>query len=396
MSTFVSYEQNGKKLSFANWISNLSPQEVPFCSMTGKESIQQTLFQWQTDTLAPVAENAVIEGSAAPSEALSSTTVVNNITQILRKVVQVSDTANTLANYGRGKELQYQMEKKGKEIKRDLEFALLNQGAKVDGDAGTARKTAGYPGLVAALGVADADTGAIVNKDVLVDGTLTEVDLFDITYELYIAGSSANIIMFHPKHATFFSALQERSGAEGNRQRIFENTTKFAVYVSTVVDPLGQEYKLVPNRWMPEESIYFFNPSDWTQMVLRAPSRTKLAKDGSYEKWMIEMEVGLRHRNPFASGILNVVSGVVPVVLTSFTAELDVSSIAAAGTAQASATLPLPAGAAFGALSYVSGTPANATIDGAGVVTGVLAGTSVITITDDATAVTSDVTITVT
>jgi hypothetical protein len=29
MTTFVSYEQDGKKLSFANWISNLSPQEVP-------------------------------------------------------------------------------------------------------------------------------------------------------------------------------------------------------------------------------------------------------------------------------------------------------------------------------------------------------------------------------
>jgi hypothetical protein len=84
-----------------------------------------------------------------------------------------------------------------------------------------------------------------------------------------------------------------------------------------------------------------------------------------------------------------------PVVLTSFTAVLDVSSIAVAGTSQASATIPLPAGAAFGALSYVSGTPANATVDGAGVVTGVLVGTSVITITDDATAVTSDVTITV-
>jgi hypothetical protein len=46
MTTFVSYEQDGKKLSFANWISNLSPQEVPFTSMTGKESINQILFQW--------------------------------------------------------------------------------------------------------------------------------------------------------------------------------------------------------------------------------------------------------------------------------------------------------------------------------------------------------------
>ncbi|AUG88475.1 major head protein [Vibrio phage Vp_R1] len=307
MSTFVSYEQEGKKLSFANWISNLSPQEVPFVSMTGKESINQTLFQWQTDSLAPVGENAVIEGSAAASTPLGSTTKVSNVTQILRKVVQVSDTANVTANYGRGKELQYQMEKKGKEIKRDLEYALLHNEAQVEGNAGTARKTAGFRGLVAAVDAADPDTGAVVHKDVSAGTGLSEDSLFDLTYQLYIAGSSANIIMFHPKHAAFFSSLQERGDAgAGVRSRIFENTTRFAVQVTTIVDPLGQEYKLIPNRWMPEKEIFFFNSSDWTQMVLRAPSRTKLAKDGSYEKWMIEMECGLRHRNPYASGILKV------------------------------------------------------------------------------------------
>lgn len=47
--------------------------------------------------------------------------------------------------------------------------------------------------------------------------------------------------------------------------------------------------------------------------VLRAPSRTKLAKDGSYEKWMLEMEVGLRHRNPYASGILKIGRGHAPL-----------------------------------------------------------------------------------
>ena len=38
-TTLVSYDLNGKKLSFANWISNLSPTETPFVSMTGKEAI---------------------------------------------------------------------------------------------------------------------------------------------------------------------------------------------------------------------------------------------------------------------------------------------------------------------------------------------------------------------
>lgn len=45
MATMTSYDLNGKKLSFANWISNLSPTDTPFVSMTGKEAIQQTLFQ---------------------------------------------------------------------------------------------------------------------------------------------------------------------------------------------------------------------------------------------------------------------------------------------------------------------------------------------------------------
>ena len=304
MTMLQSYDLKGKKLSFANWISNLSPSETPFTSMTGKESVQQTLFQWQTDALNAAVDNAIAEGASADSSYKPRMTAIHsNVTQILRKVVKVSDTANALANYGRGKELQYQMDKAGKEIKRDLERAFLTQEAKVEGDASsTPRKTAGFRGLVAAKTVADVDTGAVVHKDT--DGDLTEELIFDMTYNLYLSGSNANIIMFHPKHAKLFSALQEIDS--GGRQRIFENTPKFSVYVSTLVDPLGQEYKLLPNRWMPEDSVYFFNPSDWTQMVLRAPERTKLAKDGSYEKWMLEMEVGLRHRNPYASGILNI------------------------------------------------------------------------------------------
>lgn len=307
-TTLVSYDLNGKKLSFANWISNLSPTETPFVSMTGKEAINQTLFQWQTDTLETAnANNAVVEGSAAEAPVRSSTTVLSNVTQILRKVVRVSDTANALANYGRGQELQYQMEKAGKEIKRDLEVALLRNGAKVDGSGTVARKTAGFKALVAAKDAADPDTGAVVHKETATAATITEAELFDLTYNLYLSGSNANIIMFHPKHAAFFASLMETPAAGANRMKMFDGQdTKFNQYVSTIVDPLGQLFKLIPNRWMGESDIYFFTPSDWTQMVLRAPQRTKLAKDGSYEKWMVEMEVGLRHRNPYASGILTI------------------------------------------------------------------------------------------
>lgn len=297
MTVLNSYDLNGKKLSFANWISNLSPMDTPFCSMTGKELIKQTLFQWQVDSLLSAGKNAAVEGAEANDVTLKKTQVFSNVTQILRKVVKVSDTADVLSNYGRGSELQYQMEKAGKEIKRDLEYAFLNNKGKEIGSKAAPRKTAGYQGLIAAKDALDPDTGAKVNVELTT--AIEEKHLFEMTYNLYLAGGNANVIMFHPSFAPFFGSLQEKAGI---RQRIFENTPEFSTYVGVIKDPLGQEFKLIPNRWMPEKTIYFFNPKDLTQMVLRAPKRTQLAKDGSYEKWMIEMEVGLRARNPYALG----------------------------------------------------------------------------------------------
>lgn len=335
--TLVSYSLKGVKESFSNWISNLSPTDTPFTSMTGKEAVKNKYFQWQTDALNAVTENAVAEGSAAEAGTLGSTTVLQNVTQILRKVVRVSDTANAFANYGRGSETQYQVEKASKELKRDIEWALLNNGVVTGSEAkditepgiaigtGTSaigggtnstpngvRRTKGFTDLVAAKGShSPENTSAIVHKDVTTVGKVSESDVFSITEALYLAGAKATHIMFHPKYAKFFSSLMEKvdntSGTdEVVRKRMFNGSVanKVNAYVSSMVDPLGQEFTLLPNRWMPVDRIYFFNPSDWTQMILREPQRIALAKDGSYEKSMIECELGLRHKNPFASGIL--------------------------------------------------------------------------------------------
>jgi len=309
MATMNSYDLNGKKLSFANWISNITPTDTPFVSMTGKEKIKNTVFQWQEDNLANVdTDNAQKEGEAIVSMAThTATTERSNTTQILRKIVNVSDSANATDNYGRTKELQYQMEKASKEIKRDLEAILLSDQAKVDGSASVARKTASVQKLIAAKDATQTGTGAKVHTETATSGTITEAELFSATMNLYLAGSEANIIMFHPSHASFFASLSETPNAGSSRVLMFDGmSTKFNRYISTLVDPLGQEYRLIPNRFMPEKRIFIFNPKDWTQMILREPQRIKLDKKGSYEQYLIEMEVGLRHRNQFASGLIEI------------------------------------------------------------------------------------------
>ena len=341
MATIHSYDLNGKELSFANWISNISPEETPFTSMTKKVPTDQITFQWQTDNLDRVEDNAVLEGSSAVEDDAYVTLDQSNVTQILRKVIKVSDTSNSLSNYGRGKELEYQMTKAGTELMRDIEWAFLNNKAGAHDEssldsAGASveegvRLTAGFYPLVAPANTPCPETGAVVNfftkdttmadhspnfsPDIWENEDLTESKLWTMTYNLYLSGSDANTIMYHPSQAKFFSSLQESpnvtyAGARpetptlSKRTRLFENTDKVSLFVNEVTDPLGQTYMLIPNRWMPTHLIYFFDPSDWTQRVLRQPKRTQLSKKGSSEKWMIEAEVGLQHANPYGSGVL--------------------------------------------------------------------------------------------
>ncbi|MGL5016340.1 MAG: SU10 major capsid protein, partial [Bacteroidales bacterium] len=195
--------------------------------------------------------------------------------------------------------------------KRDVEHALLNSLADGrPGSAGAHGITSGVQKLVATAALADPDTAAVVHKVVTyIAGAnikkFTQLQVFDLTYNLYLAGARANKVMVHPKNMWIFSDWIGDNVVAPHVHRMFDGMdTKYNAHVSTFRDPLGQVFDIIPNRYMPENQLFFFHEGDWTQMVLREPTQTELAKTGSSEKHMIEMEVGLRHRNPFASGIL--------------------------------------------------------------------------------------------
>ncbi|MGL5015459.1 MAG: SU10 major capsid protein, partial [Bacteroidales bacterium] len=305
MAVLKSFELNGNKQSFASWISNLSPCDIPFVSAMKKERVDQAHYSWQVDSLAPAIHTGYVEGSNFDFPARKTVEVMQNYTSILRKVVNVSDTAERIATHGRDSEIQYQMSKAGKEIMRDLELMVLHR---VNGNPsmkGVASRFAGFEGLTAGLDVKDADTGAVTHKSVTYAELIAKEDLFDITYNLFLSGSKADKIMYHPKHAKSFSDLIGDNVSEPNTYRMFDMMDTTANFqVKRIKDPLGRFYTLIPNRFMPEDKIFFFNEDDWTQTVLRDPSVSKLGRKGSSERFLMEMEVGLRHRHPYASGIL--------------------------------------------------------------------------------------------
>ncbi|MGL5016102.1 MAG: SU10 major capsid protein [Bacteroidales bacterium] len=309
MTVLKSFELNGNKQSFANWISNMSPCDTPFTSMVGKEGINEVQYSWQTDSLAPADNTPYEEGSQAESQTRAATKVVHNFTSTLRKVVSISDTIAKLDTFGRNSEIAYQMGKSGKELKRDIEFMCLNNGPGQSGSPAVASRFSGFEHLCADVGVPDTDTGAVTTKLITVanlDGPWFRTsDVFDMTYNLYLSGSKANKIMFHPQHATSFSDFMSHNIETPLAYRMFDGLNdKFNSKVSRIRDPLGREYDLIPNRFMPKDKLYFFTESDWTQMILRQPAVSPLTKKGSSESYLLETEIGLRHKNPHASGVL--------------------------------------------------------------------------------------------
>ena len=50
-NTFTTYSAKGIRENLANIIYNISPEETPFQSNIGKDSVQNTLYEWQTDAL---------------------------------------------------------------------------------------------------------------------------------------------------------------------------------------------------------------------------------------------------------------------------------------------------------------------------------------------------------
>lgn len=309
MAVLKSLELNGNKQSFASWISNLSPCETPFASMIGKDSISQAQYSWQVDSLAPPAHSGYDEGSNVEFPVRRGTDILHNYTSTLRKVVNISDTAERIALHGRASEMNYQMSKAGKELMRDIEFMCLNNKRGNAGTKDVASKFSGFYGLCTGPDFVDPDTGAKTIKKVSVADVngpwFKPSDLFDLTYNLYLAGSKANKIMFHPRHALTFSRFMSGNIESPHTYRMFDGLDdKFNMKVSSIRDPLSQKYDLISNRFMPEDMIYIFNEADWTQTILRQPAVSPLGRKGSAERYLMETEIGLRHRNPQASGVL--------------------------------------------------------------------------------------------
>ena len=105
-NTFTTYSAKGIREDLSNVITNISPEETPFMSNIGRETVTNTLYEFQTDVLAAAAANAQLEGDDISSfDAVVATVRVQNYCQISRKTIVLSATEEVVNKAGRRSEL---------------------------------------------------------------------------------------------------------------------------------------------------------------------------------------------------------------------------------------------------------------------------------------------------
>jgi len=303
-NTFSTYGQVGIREDLSDMIWDISPTEVPFSTMCGKNKATATLHEWQTDELAAAAaDNAMIEGDDSVTDAAVPTVRRNNQTQILVKVPRVTETSQAVNTAGRSNEMAYQIGKRTKELKRDLESSLLDNQAKVVGSDTVARRMAGVPAWIAtntSAGLTGADPVGD-GSNARTDGTqraFTEALMTDVLQQCYQSGGDPETLMVGPVNK------QRASGFSGNVQRREDAGDKrLTAAIDVYVSDFGV-LKIVPNRFQRERDGLVLQKDMWKVSQLRGLANTELAKTGSSVRRKLEMEVTLEACNEAASGII--------------------------------------------------------------------------------------------
>jgi hypothetical protein len=309
MAGLTTYDTTGIREDLSDIIYNISPTDTPFMSGIGKTKATNTKYEWQTDSLGAVAANAAVEGAAISYGSLTSTTREFDYTQISTKAIQVTGTDDAVNTAGRNTELAYQVAKAAKEIKRDMENALLSNTAKAVGDNTTARTLGGLPTWISTNVSAGAGGSGAGSGAARTNGTqraFTETLLRSALKDTWVSGGNPNVIMlngFNKQKLSFFTGGATRFDKAEDRRLM----TSIDVYESDF-----GTMQVTPNRWIRKtaasakrgQDVYLLEMDFWAVAFLRDFKLQNPAQTADADQRFMVVEYTLEAKNEASSGMV--------------------------------------------------------------------------------------------
>jgi len=256
--------------------------------------------------LAAPGANAQVEGDDISTfDSVTPTVRLGNYTQILRKTLVVSGTAEAVDKAGRSSEVSMQLVKLGKQIRLDVEHMCVGLNvAKSAGSASTARVSASVLSWLKTNTSEGASPGA---DPAAADGTgirvagvaraYTETLLKDVLSSIWTnSNEEAKLCLVGAKQKQVMSTFT------GNATRFVDAAPeKLYAAVDRYVHDFGS-LEIRPDRVVRATDALLINPELWKLAWLRPIFSEELSKTGDSEKHMMLGEVTLEARNEAGSG----------------------------------------------------------------------------------------------
>lgn len=304
----------GAREDLEDTIWDLYPDDTYCLTNLDRVKVSSTFHEWMSDNLAAASANAQLDGDDATFSDYTASTRYGNYTQIFRKTFIVSGSAEATSYAGRKSEVARQVMKQMRELKNDIEFAIVRNNESSAGGAGTARQLGAMESWIASTdnsgngtrttSTASCSTAAYTSgvTGAPTDGTTTAAvteALFKATLALAWAdGGDASTVLVSTTQKTAIGAFSgvatKYNEIKGARQATIVGAVD--MYVSDVGN-----HAIVLHRHVRASVILCIDPSMWAVGFLRSPQMTTLAASGDGIKRMLIAEGTLICRNPNAS-----------------------------------------------------------------------------------------------
>lgn len=279
----------------ADLIYEIDPWETPFVAACGNKEAEQPMTEWLIQQLAPADVNAQPEGFRYAAMPITGTQRMNNICQIMVRSVTVSNTFRVSNTVG-GDEFDRQTLLKGKELRRDLEYAVTRDSVKASPAPPGVRLMSGFLTWVTngSMGTGGAlPLGDGSNAPTYGTARSLTLDLVgDAMQQAFTVGGHPNLALMSPIVKRIFSSLAQ--GGAGNpiaAQNIVMATRPAETTIVGAVDVYLTDFgrlDLAPDIFMPTNNIELLDtdfielaPLPGRDMVLEEYAKVGDAADGA-------------------------------------------------------------------------------------------------------------------
>lgn len=306
----------GNREELSDVINMITPEETPIYSDIGKGTCKSVHPEWEADELKAPGENIQTEGDEYSFDAGDTPDRLGNYTQIMRKTGIVSETQETVDQAGNANKTKRQKMKRGVELRKDVELAVITNNASV---GGATREFGGLPtwvetnvsrGSTGANGGFDINTGLTVAATPGTQRAFSKALMDDVMQQGYNSGANFRNVYVSPYVKSVFVTFMSDANVapfryavdNGNRNSIIANADIYE-------GPFGKVF-IKPNRVMAASAAvarnaFFVDTSMLSFLWLRKIHEDKeVARTGDAKKFVLIGEGTLKVHNEAGIGVV--------------------------------------------------------------------------------------------